>query len=198
MKPKQLDFFSKEREHAPNRRSHGGGDARGLRKVARPLDTRQPIHIVLKSSHARGRLSFLGTKNRLLVEKTVRQWARRFHVKIHGLENVGTHIHVIASFPKRECFGHFLRTVTALIAREITGARKGRPFGKRFWDDLAFTRVITGWRDLRGMKNYLFKNALERDLGALSRKTVEDYERAEREAKRRGVDVWRILEGDQN
>lgn len=195
MKTRQFDFFTSQREHAPCRLTHGGRRSKGLRKIARPLDSRRPIHLVLKSSHARGRLNFLTTKNRPLVEKIVREWARYFHVKIHGFENVGSHLHIIASFPKRECFGNFLRTVTALIAREVTGSRKGRPFGKRFWDDLAFTRVIAGWRDFRGMKNYLFKNHLEREIGEVSRKTVEEYERAEREARRRGVDVWRILDG---
>ena len=82
----------------------------------------------------------------------------------------------------------------AVIAREITGARRGRPFGKRFWDELAFTRVIAGGRDFRGMKKYLHKNAAERDFGTLARKTIEEYERAQRIARGKGVDVWRVLE----
>lgn len=165
-----------------------------MRKCERPLDTRKPVHLVLKSSHARHAMSFLGAKNRIKILKIIKENARRFHVKIHRFENIGNHLHVVASFPRRENFQNFLRTITSLIARAVTGARKGQPFGKRFWDHLAFTRVIMGHRDLSGIKNYLSKNALEREVGGLSRATVEQYEAAERKARRRGVEVWRILE----
>lgn len=196
MKRRQTDFFEKQRDYAPRRHTHGGGVGGGLRKLARPLDSKRPVHLVLKSSHARGHLSFLGYKNRLTVKKILEGRARQFHVVIHRYENVGSHLHIIASFPRAKNFQNFLRTVTALIARAVTGARKGKPFGKRFWDGLAFTRVIMGWRDLQGTRGYLAKNALEREFGCLSRKTVEEYEAAQRKARLRGIDVWKILESD--
>lgn len=194
MKSRQPDFFDHHRDFAPRRHTHGGPQAKGQRKLARPLDPQKPVHLILKSSHARGNLSLLGAHNQLVVAKIVEKWAAKFHVKIHGLENMGNHLHIVASFPKREFFQDFLRTITAMIARAVTGSRRGKPFGKRFWDRMAFTRVITGARDQRGMNNYLNKNAAERDFGPLSRKTIEQYEAATREARRKGVDIWRILE----
>jgi hypothetical protein len=139
-------------------------------------------------------MSFLSAHNRLEVARIIRVRARQFHIKIHHYENVGNHLHVVASFPMRELFQDFLRTVTALISRFVTGSKKGKPFGKRFWDGLAFTRVVMGHRDFRGLANYLLKNALERDLGKLSRTTVEEFEAAQRKARRQGVDVWAILD----
>jgi REP element-mobilizing transposase RayT len=158
-----------------------------------------------------------------VVKRILTERARQFGVVVHHYENMGNHLHLVVSFAKREGFRNFLRTVTAIIAREVTGARKGQPFVAknvginfgtdfvtnsgpnvvsnaatakrvRFWDGLAVTRVITGLRDLRGIKNYLEKNALEREIGPLSRYTVEQYEAAERKARRRGLDVWQILE----
>lgn len=194
MKTRQRDFFDRDREYGPRRKTYGGAEQNGLRKIKRPLDHRRPVHLLLKSSHARAKLSMLSGKNRLEIKALITKWAAKFSIKIHGMENMGNHLHIIATFPRREAFADFLRTITSLIARKITGARKGRPFGKRFWDDLAFTRVITGWRDVKGVKNYLGKNAVERDVGPMARRTIEEYEEARRLASRRGVDVWEILE----
>jgi REP element-mobilizing transposase RayT len=193
-KARQQDFFEKSREHAPRRYTHGGTVSTGLRKIARPLDTRRPVHLVLKSSHARGQKSFLSPTHRLAIKRILKERARQFHVTVHHYENVGNHLHIVASFPRRESFRNFLRTVTALIARAGTGARRGKPFGQRFWDGLAFTRVIAWGRDLSGMRNYLLKNSIERDVGRFARQVVEQYEEATRQALRRGIEAWRILE----
>lgn len=194
MRARQIDFFENSKDHAPRRTSHGGAQVKGKRKLSRPLDPKRPIHLVLKSSVARGHLSLLGPRHRLSVERILRRWAVRFTVKIHFFENMGNHLHIVVSFPKRANFQKFLKTATAQIARTVTGALKGRPFGQRFWDTLPFTRVITGRRDFLGLKNYFFKNKIERDLGVLSRKTVEEFAQAERTARRRGVDVWEVLQ----
>ena len=188
--PRQDDLFQNDKKLAPRRITHGGSRAHG--RATRPLDRKRSVHLVLKSSSAKGKMSLLTHK--LKVKKILDDRAKQFHVKIHKQENMGNHIHVVASFARREGFQHFLRTVTALIAREVTGARKGRPFGRRFWDELAFTRVVMGWRDYRSVTNYLKKNEIEREHGALGRRAVEEYEAALVKARRKGVDVWRILE----
>ena len=129
MKIKQKDFFEKNREYGPNRISHGGEDSLGLRKIRRPLDRKRPVHLCMKASCARGHLTMLGI-NRVKIAQIVNTWSRRFHVTLHGFENVGNHLHFILSFKVEEGFQNFLRTISALIAREVTGARRGKPFGK--------------------------------------------------------------------
>jgi REP element-mobilizing transposase RayT len=129
---------------------------------------------VLKASCAKGKLSLLTHK--LIVKKIITERARQFRVTLHYGENMGNHLHVVATFARREDFQNFLRTVTALIARAVTDARKGKPFGQRFWDQLAYTRAITGRRDARGVQNYLQKNQIERDYGVLGRQAVEERE----------------------
>jgi REP element-mobilizing transposase RayT len=192
--PKQGDFFKGHREHAPNRRTHGGEGSKHTRKLIRPLSSRKPLHLVLKSSHAKGKLTMRGLENEPAIEEILRKNARQFVVTIHWMQNVGNHIHLVLSFKRRVWFQNFLRTIAALIARQVTKARKGKPFGKPFWDYLAFTRVITGRRDFLGMKNYINKNRIEAEVHPLARKAVEEYQAAEKKAKKLGVDVWRILE----
>ena len=183
MQTRQFDLFLKDREYGPHRASYGGHLSKGRRKIARPLDRRKPLHLVLKSSHAKGSLSFLSAKNKLNVEKIFRTRSAQFGVTVQGFENMGNHIHALVKFKRKDDFQNFLRTVSALIARAVTGARKGKPFGKRFWDALAFTRVVNGLKDLRGLAKYFVKNEVEREIGAYGRFVIEESERTKKKLK---------------
>jgi REP element-mobilizing transposase RayT len=194
-KSKQKDFFETTKDFAPRRITHGGAGAKGMRKLARPLDRKRPVHLVLKSEHARGALSFLTAKNRVSVERIIRKRALQFAVKIHRKEVMTNHVHIVVSFTNRRLFQNFLRTVAALISREVTGARRGKPFGKRFWQGLLFSRVIFGRRDFKTMAGYLEKNQIEREIGFMARRSVEEYESAIRRAVKLKCDVWEVLEG---
>lgn len=152
-------------KHAPTfqkhfRTEHGGTLRRGRRKEARPLATKRPVHVVLRSSRARGQWSFLHTRNRMTVEKLARGTASAFGVKVRQFANSGTHLHLIVQGRRREGLQGFLRTFPALLARHITGAKKGSPKG-RFWDALAYTRVVTWGRELIALRRYLLRNDLE-------------------------------------
>ena len=183
MRVKQADFFERDREVGPRRSVHGGTTGVGRRKVARPLDVRKPVHVVLKSSHAVRKMSLLSIANKLVIEKIVRERAEKYGVVIQGFELMRNHLHLIARFKSRLLFQQFLKTITGLIARHVTGARKGKPFGKRFFDELAFTRVVQGFKDLRGLIDYFKKNQIERDIHPLARVAIEKQESAARKAK---------------
>lgn len=185
LRAKQLDFFEKNREIGPRRLVHGGLTSAGKRKVARPLDAKKSVHLVLKSSHAKGCMSFLAYRNRLVIEQMIRERAAQFCVVIQGFENMGNHCHLVVRFKTRALFQKFLKTVTGLIARHVTRARRGRPFGQRFFDQLAFTRIVQGIRDFRGLIGYFFKNEVEREVGPQARAALEaeQTERARRNRK---------------
>ncbi len=52
-------------------------------------------------------------------------------------------------------------TIATLIARQVTKARRGKPFGK-FWSFLIFSRLLTSWRgEFEIVKAYIEKNTLE-------------------------------------
>lgn len=129
----------------------------------------------------------------MAVDRIINGAAKKFGVRIHDRANVGNHLHLVLSFSSRETFQRFLKTVTGLIARHITGARKGKPFGRRFWDYTAFTRVIVGYRAFLSARNYVEKNRIEATFGRVARKAVEDYEHAVRMARRLGRPINEVI-----
>jgi REP element-mobilizing transposase RayT len=186
----QKSFFNSKSEFSKSRIAYGG-DTRGRRKMFRPLDRKRPVHITLKSSHAKGRMSLLSHK--LEVAKIVETRARQYQIKLHRFENMGNHVHILVSFKNRESVQKFLRVVTGLIARLVTKARRGCAFGKRFWDHLAYTRIVTSRKDFARMLHYLDKNEVERDVGPEGRQAIEGFDAIKREAKRRNVPIELVM-----
>lgn len=156
----QLSFKSSPSFAKHFHTDHGGSLNNGKRKEARPLSTKRPIHAVLRSSRARGHWSFLHTQNRARVERLVRNSGRKFDVKIEGLANSGNHLHLIVRGKTRLGLQNFFRTLPALLARAVTGAKKGTPKGK-FWDSLLYTRLVTWGAELVALRRYLLRNDLE-------------------------------------
>lgn len=138
----------------------GGKLRKGRRKIARPIDPKRSMHVVLRSSRARGKWSLLHPKNVRRVRAEVDRAAIRFRVKIHGFSNVGSHVHLIAKAPTREAFQRFLKTASGRIAAKVTGAKKGNSVG-RFWDHLAYSRVVSWGRDFINTQIYHTKNLFE-------------------------------------
>lgn len=146
----------------------GGTKGTGHAKRARPLAPRATYHIVLRSDKARGPLNMLRKNHKQRIEKVIRQQARRFFVRIEGYANVGNHLHIKAFAQEREEFRHFLRTITCLIARKVTGAARGNKFG-RFWDGLVFTRIVRTFTEHEILQRYIFANILQADCGPTAR-----------------------------
>ena len=180
----QKSFFRRKSEFSKSRLSYGG-DTRGRRKVFRPLDRKRPLHITLKSSQAKGRMSLLA--HRLQVSNVIETKAAKYQIKLHRFENMGNHIHILVSFKQRRLVQKFLRVVTGLIARLVTSAKRGNAFGKRFWDCLAHTRIITSRKDFARMMHYFDKNEVEREVGPQGRASIEDFDDIALEARRRKV-----------
>ncbi len=169
----QLETKAQKREHA-KRVTHGGASSKGKRKLRRPLATKKWIHLIMKSDKAFGRLSMLHTRNCNFIDKTVIEKARKFKVELKDFVNMGNHIHFEIRVRRREDFQNFLRSISTLIARHVTGARKGNAFG-RFWEALAFTRIIQTGIELMGVEGYLLGNKIEKRHG---REAREVYLRA--------------------
>lgn len=169
MRAKQSDFFSDDRRVGPRRLAHGGSSSRGRAKSMRPLDRKRSVHVVMRSSKARGALSLRSCRERRArVESIVHSQAKRFGVRVLSFANVGNHLHAVARFPSRASFQAWLRSASGLIARAATGARKGKPFGK-FWDALAFSRVVNEGRDLARALAYVEANKVEAREGQRAR-----------------------------
>jgi REP element-mobilizing transposase RayT len=146
------------------RAEHGGSVRRGRRKIARPISTRHPLHVVLRSTRARGAWSLRRADARL--REAMRAHARRTSVRVYEYANSGNHLHLLVRARHRADFQAFLRSFAGIAARLVTGARRGRPVG-RFWDTLAYSRVLTWGRQFTRVREYIVQNELE-TLGVIS------------------------------
>jgi hypothetical protein len=144
----------------PIQLNHGGTTREGKRKIARPLDPKRPIHVSLKSTQARGELSLLHPKNSKRIQNESTRLATRYGIRIYQYANAGNHLHFLISGKTRPAIQRFMKTLSSRIAQLVTGAKKGKAFG-RFWDSTFFSRVVSWGRDFTGMRFYILKNELE-------------------------------------
>ena len=126
----------------------------------RPFHSKKPLHLVFRSTKAKGPWSFLHGRNKGAIHSLLLDISHKWGGLIYGYENVGNHLHMIARFKQRADFQRFLKEFTQKVMFLITGARKGNPQGK-FFASIVYSRVLEWGRSFRVAKNYLWKNALE-------------------------------------
>lgn len=120
---------------------HGGRARLGKRKTSRPLEPTLPLYVLLRSSRAKGKWSLKRAPTRTAVEETLRELSARHGIKLFAFATGADQIHLLLRAKSRLSFQSFLRAFAGLVARHVTGARKGKPAG-RFWDTLTFSRVL--------------------------------------------------------
>ena len=123
--PKQMSFDRKEL--LTKKYSEGFGGTKGLKnshaKTDRPFSPRCGIHVVLKSRLARGELSML--KHEVKVRQIVNKQSRGFRIVVRRYQNVGNHLHMVIQTKRRDDFRNFLRSVSNLLARHLSGTERG-------------------------------------------------------------------------
>lgn len=143
------------------RGQHGGDLGRGKRKTERPIVTKKPMHLVLRAECARGPLSLLKKRNAEFIRDQMRILAARWHVRVMETANVGNHLHLLVQGKTRKGIQNFMRGLAGRVAQFVTGARKGKPFGKRFWTLTIYSRIVEWGRDLNRVCNYIELNRRE-------------------------------------
>ncbi|MCM2277259.1 MAG: transposase [Oligoflexia bacterium] len=148
--------------------AHGGGPAVGKRKERRPFDPRQALHVVLRSSKARGELSMLHPRHCNPVRALVWRLKERWGVRVYQYANAGNHLHLLVRARSRASWQGFIRELAGGVAMIVTGAKKGNPLNpgkaagaRGFWDHLVFTRIVSFGRDFRNVAAYVLKNLWE-------------------------------------
>lgn len=135
-------------------------------KNKRPLSSKLPIHVVLRSDVAQGNLSLLNKQYK--IKKIIQNKASLFGIKIYSYANAGNHIHLLIhiksgnNIQAKILWSKFIKSITGLIARLVTGAEKSTPFKNKFWTHKPFTRLVRSWlADFKQVKKYIFQNELE-------------------------------------
>lgn len=148
-----------------SQRQFGGLLLKGNAKIARPVSTKLPIHLVLKSHVAVGPRSLLHRRNAGRVGDIIRQQAAAKGIRVYHFVNVGNHLHLVlriqhASRPAgQRAFSAFLRAISGLIARHVLRAERGAAQGIKFWQARPFTRIASWGREFRALSDYMTKNS---------------------------------------
>lgn len=135
------------------------------RKV-RPLSSKDPVHLVLRSTKAKGVFGFGHQRNLRRVNEIVRAHCERYGVKLIEYSNNFNHLHLLVKFGSRAVYVRFIRSLTGALALAVSGASKMKSlkqiFGESgFWDFRPFTRVVRSWRGYRVVRDYVVLNQLE-------------------------------------
>lgn len=147
-------------------RTHGHDTQKGKRKLARPFSHKNPIHLVLKSSKARGHLSMLTKENEHHVKNRLEFCAKKYKIRVYNFQNVGNHLHLLVQTKTRTYkeaqldFQNFLRRFAGETAFLVTKAKKGQSKGG-FWNALTFSRIMTWGREFKTVSEYFTKNFFE-------------------------------------
>lgn len=149
-KPAQLSFF----KFSPD---FGGSLLNGKRKEARPLSTKHPLHLILKSEKARGTCSFIN--HRFAIELALAKAAAQFKVKIYDKAVSNDHIHMVIFFKSKETYKGFVRVLSAQIVRII--AEKTKMPLKNFFTQRPYTKILSWGRQFKTALEYQVLNQME-------------------------------------
>jgi REP element-mobilizing transposase RayT len=158
---KQQDMFPK------SEKAYGGSlrNTRKGRQGARALTTSGTIHLVLRSTKAKGSWSFTLAKNKNLIRATLKKYAQRNFIKIISVANVGNHLHIHLKLTHQHYYKSFIRSIAGVIALKIMkagpNAAKVKCHKDRFWDYRPFTRIITSFRHFVNTQDYIAINQFE-------------------------------------
>lgn len=148
--------------------SHGGELVKGKRKEARPFRSKQAMHVILRSTKARGAHSLLHPNHAGLIKQLIFKLKNRWGVSVYHYANVGNHLHLLVRCRSKRSWQGFIRALAGQIAMIVTGSRKGqgltrsaRNLERGFWDHLVFTRLVTFGRDFNYVAKYLSQNIWE-------------------------------------
>ena len=138
---RQISFFKKTDNQ------FGGSLLKGKRKTARTLDSRKPIHFVLKSKK-----SIYLSLHRKVLRQLLYQYAKKLGIKVYKESVQKDHWHFCLKITNRYLYRAFIRALTGTIARQL---------GKGLWTQRPFSRIVTWGRDFSTVLNYILLNECE-------------------------------------
>ena len=167
-------------------RSEHGGE-RQRRHSARPIHTRRNMHLILKSSRARGDWSFSSPQNRQKTNEILEKFSRKHGVRVLDRADAGNHIHLTIQIKNRFLYRPFIQALTSALMMAITGtSRWSKPLGaKKFWDHRPYSRIVAaGKKAFETLRDYLEINRLQGRGRTREEAEFEVYSAAARRLKR--------------
>jgi REP element-mobilizing transposase RayT len=112
---KQLSLFKAELKH------FGGALLHGRRRKSRPLNRKDAIHLVIRSSWAGAipQTSLTNKSNKGAIQKILNQYAKKYGVRLYQIAIVSNHIHLVLRIPNAGAYRNFIRVITGAIAEQV-------------------------------------------------------------------------------
>lgn len=143
---KQLSLIKKEKT------DFGGSLGKGKRKSKRPLSTKKPMHLIIKSERARGKFAFNPSDQKM--KMLIVQMANRFGIRLYTSAFNWSHIHLVIRIDSREQYNSFIRALTGAMVLKLKAS-------KGFFTFKPFTKIGTWGRQFRSWLYYSEKNQLQ-------------------------------------
>ena len=128
----------------------GGQHLINKRKSKRPLDSKKPMHLVLRLKE---HLPSLFSPKDPVLKKGFHQVAAKYNIKTYLLVFNHTHVHAEILIPDRKSYVSFIRELTSKFVRYFTRST-GIRFTKIF-ENRPFTRIINWGRGVEIMNGYM-------------------------------------------
>jgi REP element-mobilizing transposase RayT len=127
---RQLNLFKKDL------RFFGGRLLHGKRKGRRPLSTKEPIHLVLRSSWAMGQNSFLRPQNKRPIESLIASLSRKYGVTLYQRAIASNHLHLLVRIECRKSYVAFIKVLSSKIALHVMKNQNFKIFKKSLRDHI--------------------------------------------------------------
>ncbi|WP_413586337.1 transposase [Bdellovibrio sp. HCB274] len=139
-----------------------GGSLRNSAKgrAARPLSTKDPIHLVLKINKTTVKGGLRNPYAFRLMNIVLKRYALKFFVKVEQFSIQNDHVHLLIRGTRRSKLQSFFRVVPGQFAQNLTDTLKTK--GKeRIWKYRPFTRVVKGFKAYQIVRDYIQLNECE-------------------------------------
>lgn len=131
---------------------------------ARPLSKKNSLHVVMRSSLAKGAWSFQNPKQVRKIGNFIQEFSHKKGIQILSVANVGNHLHLHVKITNRTLYKAWIRGLSSAIAMMIAGRQGLKELKQRrqkFWDYRPFTRVISSFKAFLNLKDYIEINKFE-------------------------------------
>ena len=135
----------------------GGSLLKGHRKGKRPVVLSKPLHLVMRSEVATGKLSL--TRFKPFIHARLQSYALKYHIKVYKLAINRNHLHLCIQGQDKEEIATFLKVLAGILAKKILFHSKVKQ--TQFWTERVYSRVVQWGRDFRGVLSYIEQNILE-------------------------------------
>lgn len=158
---KQQTFLNMK-THWKHRYSHGGTLRRSAKgRGARPLSSKDPIHLVFKVNKEAVRYGLRSSKNFSLMTRLLKRYSSKFFVKVEQFSVQSDHVHLLIRGGKRSQIQSFLRVLAGQFAQGLTDTPNVKNDGPKVWKYRPFSRVIKGFRPYQIVRDYIQLNECE-------------------------------------